>query len=870
MKSLLSFLRRLAGLLRSARLDREMNAEIEDHLARETERNLARGLSPADARFAALRAFGGVEQLKERARDARGGLWLDHLARDLRAAFRQLAKAPGFAVTAIAIFGIGIAGNTVVFSLVNGIYLRPLPFPAPEQLVDIDITAPKWNLVYAGINYEAFEAWRQENQTFAAMAHWRGGAFNLAVAGRREHLPGQQVTHDLAEVFGVQPVLGRMFRADEELRGGLQVALIGHHLWQEWFAGDPAVIGKTITIDSTPHEIIGVLPPTAVFPSRAAVWLPFAEKPNRQSWAGNAVGRLKPGVTVEQASADLLRIHRARIHGAKEYEVTSPIVQPVLARYLGDRTLGVVLQGAVLVLLLIAGADIAGLVLARTLSRLPELGLRAALGASRLQLLRQLMAESAVLAALGGGTGILLGRWLLAGALQMFPDLPAWSRFDLDWRFAAFIIGLTALDVLVAGLIPARHVLGRVDGRSVMGPATQQATHPASRLALMRMLVVGEIALALLLLFVAGLLGRAFLRVQQIDPGLQPERRLVYGLSLPPAAYRDNATRLAFFEQHLARLRALPGVEAASVSTILPFSGTHAGNFFEPEGGLPGGPDAKAPVILTRICFPDYFATVGIAFAAGQAFTEQDWHYKIIVNETLARLFWPGENAVGKRMRSRGSNDPWLEVVGVARDVRHYGLEAEVRPGVYVPFPAMPQSAAGIVVHTAGDPEALAPTVRALLQEQDPTLPLMGMSTLEKMIRQSLFIRRLYSGFTITFALIAVAMAMAGLYGIVAYVVGQRTREFGIRLALGAPLAELWRLVLREAARLSVAGFTLGIAGGVLAGLALSGLLFGVRPWDPMTITGALALLAVIVGCACFVPARRATRLNVIEVLRNE
>lgn len=256
---------RIRALLFRSRIDREMNEELRAHLERETEQNLARGLPPDEARYAALRAFGGVEQLKEREREARGGLWIDHTLRDLRMALRQLVKAPGFALAAVLILGIGIAGNTVVFSLVNGIYLRPIPFPQPEQLVDIDITAPKWNLVYTGINYDAFEAWRQENQTFAGMAHWRGGAFNLAIAGRSEHLPGQQVTHDLAEVFGVQPALGRMFRADEELRGGPKIALIGYHLWQEWFAGDPAVIGKTITVDSEPHEIIGVLPPTAVF-----------------------------------------------------------------------------------------------------------------------------------------------------------------------------------------------------------------------------------------------------------------------------------------------------------------------------------------------------------------------------------------------------------------------------------------------------------------------------------------------------------------------------------------------------------------------------------------------------------------------------
>jgi predicted permease len=788
---------------------------------------------------------------------------------DLRYALRSLAKSPGFTAMAVLIFALGIAGNTVVFSLVNGLFLRPLPFPHPEQLVDLDETAPKWSLRYTGINFADFEAWRAYNATFAGMATWRGGEFSVAVAGLTTRVPGQRVTHDLADVFGIRPVIGRMFTAAEEFRGAANVVVIGHHIWQEWFAADPAAIGRTIIIDAEPCEIIGVLPANAVVPTRAALWLPFAAKP--RNWAGMAIGRLKPGVTVAQASADLLRIHRGRIPEAKENEITSPVVQPLLDRYLGGTGgIAVVLLSAVLVLLLIAGANVAGLMLARALARAPELALRAALGASRLQLLRQLMIESLLLAALGGGAGVLLGRWALDAVVNLFPDLPAWIQLGMDWRFVAFICLAVALCAVVAGLIPARHVLRRLDLRTMLGAGAPQATASGRRVSSLRALVVMEIALASVLLLVAGFLGRAFLHVIRIDPGFRAERLLTYGLQLPEAKYRDAASRVAFFEEHLARLRALPGVEAASATTVPPFSGQHVGNFFEPEGGLPGGPDAKSPVVLTRTSFPGYFETMGIAFAAGRAFTEQDWRNKIVVNETLAHLFWPGENAVGKRMRSRGSKDPWLEVVGVARDVRHYGLEGEVRPGVYVPFRAMPQSGVGIVVRTKGDPAALGPAVRALLKGQDETLPIAGLATMEERIRQSLALRRIYSAMTAVSATIAVAMAMAGLYGIVAFMVGRRTREFGVRLALGAQARDLVRLVLRDGFLLAGLGTAMGGCGGVLSGLAMRSLLADVNPLNPLVLAGVVTLVAAVVVVACLVPARRTLRLNPIDVLRAE
>lgn len=473
--------RKVRSLFLKGKLDAEMAEEMRLHVELQTEKNRQAGLSPNEAHYAALRQFGNVTSIQEQAREARGWVWLEQLGKDLLLACRTLRRSPGFTVAAGLILALGIGGNVVVFSFVNGLFLKPLPFPHPEQLVDLDETAPKWNLRYAGINYADFEAWREHNQTFAGMATWRGGEFSLAAGEQSARVPGQRVTHDLAEVFGLQPVLGRMFGPEEEFRGGPKVALIGHHIWQEWFASDPAVVGRSITIDAEAYEIIGVLPPTAVLPARAAVWIPFAAKP--PYYGGMAVGRLKPGVTIGQASADLLRIHRARIPEAKDNEITAPVVQPLLDRYLGGGgIIAVILLSAVGVLLLIACANVAGLMLARTLGRVPELGLRAALGASRLQLVRQLLAESLLLALLGGVAGGLLGRWLLDGVRSLFADLPAWIQLGIDGRFVAFLLGLTTLCAAVAGLIPARFILRRLNLGSVLGPGAHQVTASGQRL----------------------------------------------------------------------------------------------------------------------------------------------------------------------------------------------------------------------------------------------------------------------------------------------------------------------------------------------------------------------------------------------------
>jgi predicted permease len=463
----------------------------------------------------------------------------------------------------------------------------------------------------------------------------------------------------------------------------------------------------------------------------------------------------------------------------------------------------------------------------------------------------------------------LLGRWLLAGELSMLvTQMPAWVNVEMDVRFLAFIGLLLGLCVSAAGLVPARHMLRRLDLRSVLGSGPHQVTPPASRVRALRLLVVAELGFATVLLLVAGFLGRALLQVEHVDPGFRPDHVLVYGIALPETKYRDSAARVAFFQEHLNRLRALPEVESASASTTLPFTGEHWGVFFEPEGARPGGPDAKLPVVLTRATFSEYFEVMGIPLVAGHYFREAEGPRGIIVNESLARLFWPGQSAVGKQMRTVGPGAPWIEVIGVAHDVRHYGLEADVRPGAYVPYRFAGQTSVGVVLRTRGDPIALAPTVRALLRQQDAALSPSAMTTMEALIRQSLFLRRVYSTMTAAFALVAASMAAAGLYGITAYVVGQRMREFGIRLALGARAGDLRRLVLRQGLRLAAIGIGLGLIGGIVAAAGMRALLMGVNPLDPVVVVGVVAVLVAVVLAACLVPARRATRVDLVDVLR--
>lgn len=774
----------------------------------------------------------------------------------------------------VAILALGVAGNTIIFALVNALYLRPLPFPAPGRLVDLDETAPKWNLKFTGIRYADFEEWQKQNLTFAGMAVWQHASFNLSSDDYVDRVSALRVSHDLCAVFGLKPVLGRDFGPEDDRPGAARVAILGYHTWKTRFGADAGVVGRTVVLNSQPYAIIGVLPPEGVFPTRAALWVPLVGRP--EGWSFQGAGRLKAGVSVAQARSDLARLHAGLVASQRANPATSPTVMPLRDRYLGEhRIVAWVLEGSVLVVLLIACANVAGLMLARSLSRSGELGIRVALGATRVQLLRLLLAESAWLALLGGAAGVLLGIWLLHGSLAwIIEQLPPWVTVTYDLRFALFMLALLVLVATIAALVPAQQLFRHLDLRSVLAGGSRQITAGGGRARVLRGLVVAEIALALLLLVSAGLLGQAYLQLQQTNLGFATEQVLRYDIGLPGSKYPDHQSCTAFFEHHLEQLRAHPGVASASACTAIPLSGSHWGNFFEPEGAPPPAPGEQTPVILQRFAFPDYFETMSIALVSGRSFTEQDGRNEAslvaIVNETLARHFWPGQTAVGKRIRPQGSTGPWMEVIGVAQDIKHYGVDVPMRPGLYMPYRQGPQPGMTIVVRARGETATLAPAIRALLRQQDPTLLISSLASMKTVVRDSLSLRRIYSGLLAVFALVALILATAGVYGTISYVVGQRTRDVGIRLALGAQKFQIVRALLREGVLLGAIGIVLGLLSSVLAGGLLRRLMAGMNPLSPTVYVTFALLLAAVVLVACLVPAVRATRLNVMDVLRSE
>jgi predicted permease len=592
------------------------------------------------------------------------------------------------------------------------------------------------------------------------------------------------------------------------------------------------------------------------------------------SWYLSGVGRLKPGVTIAQGREDLTRVHKAMIPERDVNEITSPAILAFRERYLGRfRDATQVLLAAVGLVLLIACVNVAGLTLARGINRGQEIGVRVALGASRVRLVRLLLVESAVLASAGGALGILGGTWLLSGLLPFLPDeTPRWLNFSLDIRFAVFCVALCGLSAALFGLAPALH-LSKADLHGALhGSGRRTSAGRGSRRGLSA-LVVAEFALAVVLLVGAGLLMRAFQAVQHVEPGFRVQNVLTFRVPLESEKYREGTQRQTFFEDLQRKLRALPAVEAAGVVSQAPLSG-HSGTFFVAEGALPRRPDEPSPVVLRRSVLDGYLKSIGVALQSGRDFTEEDLQRDppaaVIVNETFARNAWGDVEAVGKRIRFNDEKAPWMSVIGVARDIRHYGLEREVRPGVYLPYRAAPQSTMMMVLHTKLDPTILVDAARAALREMDSEIAIFDIQTMEHRMRESLWLRRAYSWLFGVFSVIALVLAVGGIYGVVSYTVSQRTREIGIRMALGARRRQILRLVLQHGMRMAGIGTLLGLAGAFLASRWLETLLFGVSARDVVTYVAAAAALAAVALLANLLPAARAARVEPMTALRHE
>lgn len=793
---------------------------------------------------------------------------------NLKVALRTLSRRPGFSLTVCGMLAVGIAGNTAIFAIYNGLFLRPLPFRGGDRLVDLDETAPKWNLRFVGVANADFHAWHDHNSTFERMAFYTSRDCNLSGDGQAQRLRSLRVTRGMLDVFDLKPALGRNFLPEEDRPNGAKVALLGYDLWRRQFDADPNVLGRVLKLDAEPYTVIGVLPREAVFPLAADAWLPLAVGTEGGSWYLSGIGRLKPGVTIAQARADLSRVHRGLIAAGRGVnEITSPVVNEIRERILGNLKPGaVVLLGAVAVVLLIACADIAGLMMVRAFARSREVAIRAALGASRGNIVGQMLAESVLLAISGGLAGILLGRLGVHALVASMPDqqLPQWISFGLDMRSLAFAIGVTALAAILFGLAPA---LNAAKGN------LQQSLHETSRSSLSRRrrgflsaLVVGEIGLALLLLTSAGLLFQALRNVLKVDPGFRPEKVLTFGVAMPDARYPKDEQRIIFVDRLMERMRTLPGVKHAGAASSVPLGG-HWGEFFVAEGQAPLGPNDQNPVVLNIAAAPGYLDAIGVTFLAGRQFTERDGTEAskvAIINETFARRFFPNANPLGKHIRYAWDKDKpkWIEVVGVTRDVKHYGLDQEMRPGVFVPFRQNVIPFTNVVLRTTVDPQTLVAAAREALRQLDPDLPLYEPATMTERLDRSLWDRRFLAWVAAAFGVVAVLLAAAGIFGVISYAVSQRTREIGIRMALGASPILVVRQTLGHGLRLLALGIPIGIAATLGLASVLQRALFGISARDPLTYAAAVTAVSAVVLASNIVPARRAARVDPIQALR--
>ena len=797
---------------------------------------------------------------------------------DLHYAWRSLTHQKFASALVIAMLALGIGANVAVFTLINGLFLKPFPFPEAERLVYINETAPRWNLEMTGITYADFAQWQKGQQAFEALALWNNRSFNVAGENGADRIEGAAVTADFARVLGIEPLLGRMFTAEEDQPNGPLVTLIGEALWHERFGARADVLGQTLRLNSRQFTIIGVLPRAAQFPGRVRVWIPMQGNPaSTDNYSFDGLGRRKPGITVEQATADLLRAHQPIFESRDKERVVSPFTRDLREHFTNDfATIISTLSAAVSLLLIVACANVAAIMLARALARRRDIGIRLAVGASRTRLLRQLLVENVVLSSIGGAVGLLIGYWAIQMLVQALPDqAPAWTTFDVDIRMIVFTMATCMVTALLFGWAPALHAMND-DVRGAVASATAGSTPAIHGRRTLRALVIAEFALASLMFVCGGLFIRAYDRVRRVDPGFNPNGVLTFSVALPGAKYTNNAMRLAFYSRLEERLRTLPAVANAGLITCAPISDCHWGVFYHAEGAPPRGPNDPNPVVLNRLATDGYFAALGIRLKQGRFFDARDGHEPpdsgsvVIVNDTFARTLWPdGANPIGRRIR-QNEKAPWLTVIGVVEDVKHYGLERPMRPGVYLPLPRIVLSTMTVAVRSAGDPTALASSARAVVQELDPELPTFNVRTMEERLGRSMSLRAAYSWMLGVFATIALALALGGAYGVTSYLVSQRSRELGIRVALGAARSDISRAVLASSLRVVAIGVVLGVAGAVGAGRWLAALLFGVPSYDAMILAIAIVSLFSMGTLANWLPARRAARIDPMVSLRAE
>jgi putative ABC transport system permease protein len=874
--------RRLRGLLRRDATERELDEEIRFHLELETEHNIRLGMTPEDARRRALVAFGGIEPTKEAHRDGRGGRWLEEFAADARFALRTLRRNPVLTLAATLTLALGIGANTAIFSVVNAVILRPLPFPHAERLVMLsENNAEKgWRRnVVAPANYLD---WKERVRAFEdAAAYTPGGGSTLTGLGNPRRVFTRSVTGNFFAVLGVQPALGRTLRDAETWTSGTPVVVISHRLWMDAFSGDAAVIGRSVPFDGVRTTIVGVMPASFRFHSdsvdawRGMEWDPANRAQvffRRAHWV-NVIARLQPGITPQTADAEFQAVvHRLQVEYPETNRVMGAELTPLHDFLIGDvKPALLVLQGAVGLLLLIACANVGNLLLVQAAGREREASLRLTLGASRARLVRQALTESLVLSAIGGAAGFALGWWgtRILAALVPGGMLPV-REVPMDLRVLLGIAAVTTATGLLFGIAPALWSARRVPAEVLKEGGKGATGHRIRRWG--DALVVAEVAIALILTAGAGLLLRSFWRLERVDPGLDVHGVLAAGLDLPNA-YDNNDKQRAFFDALRARVRAIPGVTAVASSIVAPVGGVGYTSDFHVAGRPP---EDYGSEVARDYVSPDYFRTLRIPLRRGRSFTDADRtgaEPVVIINEAMANKHFRGQDPVGQRItfdKHPDSTSVWRTIVGVVADIHQRGLARDPQITAYESAGQRINSYSTLLVRTGGDAEALLPAVRHALAEQDPTIALAQSGSLERALVRSLARQRFIVTLLLVFAVTGLVLAVVGIYGVMAQTARSRTREMGIRMALGARTGAVQWMVVRHGLALTVAGLAIGLPVALAAARTIRALLYQVAPTDPLTFVSVPAVLALTALAASWFPALRASRTNPAVTLREE
>jgi len=874
--------RRLSMLFRRSQFDRDLEEEMRLHRELREQEQIEAGVAPEEARYAARRRFGNDLVLREESREMWGWNWLEHFVQDIRFGLRMLARNPGFTTVAVLTLALGIGANTAIFSVVNAVLLKPLPYADPDRLAVIWVTEPSAPGGLFPDTGPDFRDWKAMNHSFEGMSAITIAGATLTGSGEPRQLRGLTVSPNTFQLLGAQPQLGRSFAPDEGPTGHNHVVILSYGLWQSAFGGQKNIVGSKVTLDGEGYDVVGVMPKDLRFPSlwgrNPQFWTPITmdapkwktQRMNHWFWV---LARMKKGVTLKQAAAEMVTIS-AQL--AQQYPQTntgvSARVKSLHEQPTGDVSEVLwVLFAAVGFLLLIACANVANLLLTKSVGRQREIAIRLAVGAGARRLVRQLLTESVVLFLLGGVAGLAVGMAALRLLLRAAPTgyIPEVISVHLDSRVFGFTFLVAFVTGTLAGLIPALHAT-RVSFSEMLkeSGSAVAASHGLAR----GLLTVGEIAIALVMLVGAGLATRSLVRLLGVQLGFDPRQVVAGRISLPDSRYPKEPQQKAFFRNLLDRVQALPGVVSAGAASELPLEGGSNGAVV--IEGQPAPKDIwSSPLVESCTVTPNYFRTMRIPLLGGRDVAETDTPEAplvAVINETMAHRFWPHQDAVGKRFKQNYPDSKWITVIGVVGDVREFGLAEPAIPEAYYPESQSTSSELVLVVRTASDPQAQVAAIRNAVHGLDKGLPWYGVQTLSEMVSDSSREKRFVALLLALFAAVALALASVGIYGVVSYSVSQRTREIGIRMAFGAEVRNVLGMVLREGLRLVIAGVAVGLLGAWALSRYLTSILYAVRATDLATYILAALLMTAVALVAALVPARRATKVDPMVALRYE